>query len=410
MTLTVTSIATPRRTRITSIDVLRGLVMIVMVLDHTRDYVHIDGIFGDPTDLATTTPMLFMTRWITHLCAPAFVFLAGVSAYLQKANGMPVRDLSRFLWTRGLWLVVLEFTVVRIGTWFNVDYTFLGVLQVIWTLGVCMTILAALVYMPLSATAGVGIAMIVLHNAFDSVRVVGWQGPGSPVPGVWATLWIVLHQTGEILQVFGGPVVLVIYPLIPWIGVIALGYACGSLYTLDAARRQSLLWRIGLGLVAAFVVLRATNLYGDPSPWSAQPTIALTMFSFIKVTKYPASLLYLLVTLGPSLIALAWFERFGPSRVRNLVVRLGRVPLFFYLLQWPLAHLVAVLASLAAGKDVGYYFVNPLSLATTRPAGAGFDLPVVYLCWLVVLIVLIPLCLWYAGVKERHRSSWLRYL
>jgi uncharacterized membrane protein len=223
-------------------------------------------------------------------------------------------------------------------------------------------------------------------------------------------MWILLHQTGEVLPVFGGPVVLVIYPLIPWFGVIALGYVSGVLYTLDAARRRALLWRIGVGLVAAFVVLRATNLYGDPSPWSAQQTTALTVFSFIKVTKYPASLLYLLITLGPSLIALAWFERLGPSRVRNLVVRLGRVPLFFYLLQWPLAHLVAVLASVVAGKDVGYLFVNPLSLATARPADAGFDLPIVYLCWLIVLIVLTPLCLWFANVKQRHPSSWLRYL
>ena len=410
MTTTVTSVSAPRRTRIESIDLLRGLVMMVMVLDHTRDYVHVNGMFGDPTDLATTTPMLFMTRWVTHFCAPAFVFLAGVSAYLQRAKGVPARDLSRFLLTRGLWLIVLEFTVVRIGTWFNVDYSFLGVMQVIWTLGVSMIVLAGLVPVPLSVTAGIGIAIIVLHNAFDAVHVVGWRGPGSPVPGAWATLWILLHQTNELIPVFGGPIVFVIYPLVPWVGVIAVGYACGWLYTLEAPRRRALLWRIGLGLVVAFVVLRATNLYGDPSPWSAQPTMALTMLSFIKTTKYPASLLFLLMTLGPSLIALAWFESFGPSRVRNLVVRLGRVPMFFYLLQWPLAHLVAVLASLAAGKDVGYYFVNPLALAATRPADAGFHLPVVYLCWLIVLAMLIPLCLWYAGFKQRHPAGWLRYL
>jgi uncharacterized membrane protein len=408
MTLT-TTVAAPRRARIESIDLLRGLVMVVMVLDHVRDYVHVDGIFGDPTNLATTTPMLFMTRWVTHYCAPAFVFLAGMSAYLQKAAGASDRDLSRFLLTRGLWLIVLEFTVVRITTWFNFDYTFLGVLQVIWTLGVCMVVLAALVRLPLSVIAGIGIALVLFHNAFDSVRVVGWKGPGSPAPDAWGALWILLHQTGEILPVFGGPVVLVIYPLIPWVGVIALGYVCGRLYRWEAAPRRKALMQIGLGLIAGFVLLRATNLYGDPRPWTAQSTALFSAFSFINTTKYPASLLFLMMTIGPSLVALAWFESAERSRLTGVVVRLGRVPLFFYLLQWPLAHLSAVLASLVAGQAIGYYFVNPMELATARPPGAGFNLPVVYLCWIAVLIVLIPLCLWYAGIKQRHPSG-LRYL
>lgn len=408
-TMTARVVAQPR-TRIESIDLLRGLVMIVMVLDHTRDYVHRLGAFGDPTDLATTTFMLFMTRWITHFCAPAFVFLAGVSACLQRAKGTSARDLSQFLWTRGLWLVLLEFTVVRFGSWFNVDYTFLGVLQVIWTLGVSMIVLAALVHLPLRVVAALGLAIIVLHNAFDPVHVEGWKGPGSPVPGAWATIWILLHQPGEVLPVFGGPTVLVFYPLIPWIGVIAVGYACGHVYTMSRDRRQTLLVRAGLVLIAAFVVLRATNLYGDPSPWAVQRTSMLTVLSFLRVTKYPVSLLFLLMTLGPALVALAWFERLGPSRWTDPIVRLGRVPMFFYLMQWPLAHLAGIGATLAAGQDARFYFLNPLDWMAARPAEAGFDLPVVYLCWVVVLVVLIPMCLWYADIKKRHPSGLLRYL
>ncbi len=387
--------------------------MIVMVLDHTRDYVHTGGLVADPTNLATTTPMLFLTRWVTHYCAPIFVFLAGVGAYLQLSRGMTTRDLSRFLVTRGLWLVVLEFTVIRVTTWFNVDYSLLANFQVIWTLGVSMIVLAALIHLPLGAIAAFGTAMVVGHNAFDGIRVASWQGPGSPVPSAWDKLWILLHQGAEFVPVFGGsgPVVFVIYPLVPWIGVIALGYVCGSLYTLDPGRRQALLRRIGLALIAAFIVIRATNIYGDPRPWAPQATMLFSVFSFVNTTKYPVSLLYLLMTIGPALLALAWFEsRRKPSGVEQVVTRVGRVPLFFYLWQWPLAHGLAVLLSAAAGKEIGYYFLSPPAVFAAAPPNAGFDLPIVYLCWAVVLAVLIPLCLWFARVKASNPAWWLKYL
>ena len=401
----------PGTTRLQSIDLLRGLVMIVMVLDHVRDYVHTGGLFGDPTDLTTTTFALFMTRWVTHYCAPVFIFLAGVGAYLQRAKGMPLRDLSWFLWTRGVWLIVLEFTVIRITNWFNVDYSYLATLQVIWALGVSMIVLAALIHLPLRVIAGFGIAMVLVHNAFDGVHVDGWKGPGSPVPSAWGVVWILLHQTTELLPVFGGPVVFVIYPLVPWIGVMAAGYALGHLYTFEAARRQRWLMRMGIGLIVGFVLLRATNLYGDPSAWSTQRDGLMTMLSFIKVTKYPASLLFLMVTLGPALMALAWFERLGRSSVTNAITRVGRVPMFFYLLQWPLAHLAGLIPSALFGRDTAHFFMNPIALLTAPPAtNIGFDLPVVYLCWAAVLAVLIPLSLWYANVKQRHPSGWLRYL
>ena len=409
----ITTTAAPAvRSRLGSIDLLRGLVMIVMVLDHTRDFVHAGGLTSDPTNLANTTPMLFMTRWVTHYCAPIFVFLAGVGAYLQQSRGMSTRELSRFLVTRGLWLIVLEATVIRITTWFNVDYSYLMTLQVIWTLGVSMIVLAALVHLPLGAIASIGLAMVVLHNGFDGIRVMSWQGPGSPVPTLAAKLWIVLHQPAEFFPIFGdgSPVVFVVYPLVPWIGVIALGYVCGAVYTLDPARRRTLLLRLGWALIAAFVVIRATNLYGDPRPWSPQRSVLFSMFSFVNTTKYPVSLLYLLMTIGPALLALAWFESRTPSRAEQIVTRVGRVPLFFYLWQWVLAHGLAVVLSAAAGKGLAWYFMNPPAIFAAVPADAGFDLPVVYLCWAVVLAILIPLSLWFSRVKERNPAWWLKYL
>jgi uncharacterized membrane protein len=413
MTLTTATAAPAVRSRLGSIDLLRGIVMILMVLDHTRDFVNVNGLVGDPTNLATTTPMLFMTRWVTHYCAPIFVFLAGVGAYLQLSRGMSTSELSRFLLTRGIWLIVLEATVIRITTWFNVDYSYLITLQVIWALGVSMIVLAALIHLPLGAIAGIGLAMVVLHNAFDGVRVMSWQGPGSPAPSLAAKLWIVLHQPAEFFPIFGdgSPVIFVVYPLVPWIGVIALGYVCGAVYTLDAARRRTLLLRLGFALIAAFVVIRATNLYGDPRPWSPQRSILFSAFSFVNTTKYPVSLIYLLMTIGPALLALAWFEsRRSPSRAEQIVTRVGRVPLFFYLWQWVLAHGLAVALSAAAGKDIGWLFMTPPAIFAAFPPDAGFSLPVVYLCWAIVLAILIPLSLWFSRVKERNSAWWLKYL
>ena len=410
--MTFTADVPATRTRLGSIDLLRGLVMIVMVLDHTRDYVHSGGLVADPTNLATTTPMLFLTRWVTHYCAPIFVFLAGVGAYLQLSRGMSRRDLSRFLVTRGLWLVVLEFTVIRVTTWFNFDYSFAANFQVIWTLGVSMIVLAALIHLPLGVIAAFGAILVVGHNAFDGIRVTSWQGPGSPVPDAAAKLWILLHQPAEFFPLFGdsGPVVFVIYPLVPWVGVIALGYVCGSLYTLDPGQRRVWLQRIGLALIAAFIVIRATNVYGDPRPWAPQSTMLFSVFSFVNTTKYPVSLLYLLMTIGPALLALAWFESRRASRTEQVVTRVGRVPLFFYLWQWPLAHGLAVLLSVATGKAIGYYFMSPPAVFGAMPPNAGFDLPVVYLSWAAIIAVLIPMCLWFARLKERNPSWWLKYL
>lgn len=406
----------PGRRRIDSIDLVRGIVMVIMMLDHTRDFVHNAVYQFDPTDPTHTNLALFFTRWITHFCAPVFVFLAGTGAYLQFARGKSKGELSRFLLTRGIWLIVLEVTIVKLGVTFNFDYRFLGMLQVIWVIGVSMIILAALIHLPLKAVAGFGLLMIALHNLFDGVRVDGWSGPGTPVPGFGAKLWIVLHQPfyGFPIVGFPSPVVFVIYPLVPWIGVMAAGYAFGALYQLNAQRRRRLLLIIGGVATALFVVLRAINIYGDPSQWSQQKNIVYTGLSFLATSKYPPSLLFLLMTLGPSIIALAWFERTSArhtigDRIRQFFVTFGRVPLFFYLLQWFTAHLISILLHLAFGKPTSWLYQSPVDF-TGPPQGVGFNLVVVYLCWIAGVLLLYPLCKWFAGVKQRRKDWWLSYL
>jgi uncharacterized membrane protein len=408
--------------RVDSIDLVRGIVMVIMMLDHTRDFVHRDFLQGfDPTDLSRTNVMLFFTRWITHFCAPVFVFLAGTSAYLQWARGKNKRELSKFLLTRGLWLIVLEFTVVRSFVFFHLDYRFMGAAQVIWVIGISMILLAGLIHLHLRMVAAFGIGMIFLHNLLDGIRVEGWRGPESPVPGVWAKLWIILHQPFEAMPVdgFPSPVVFVVYPLIPWIGVMATGYAFGALYRMEAERRRKLLITMGSVATALFVVLRLINRYGDPNRWSLQDSWAFTILSFLNTTKYPPSLLFLLMTLGPAVLLLAWIEvndavlrdRSRPvlNGIRNFFITFGRVPLFFYLLQWLAAHLIALVVHWAAGKPVGWMFSSQVMLGGPPP-GMGFSLLVVYACWIAGIMLLYPLCKWFAGVKARRRDWWLSYL
>jgi uncharacterized membrane protein len=411
--------AKPARKRIDSVDLLRGIVMVVMMLDHTRDFVHNAALQFDPLDPTRTNVALFFTRWITHFCAPTFVFLAGTAAYLYAVRGKTKRELSRFLITRGLWLIVLELTVVRLLVFFNLDLQFLGFLQVIWVIGASMIVLAGLIYLPLSAIAVFGLAMIFLHNFLDwipALRVNGFQGPGTDVP--WLDkLLIILHQPGMFhIAGVNSPLLFALYPLIPWIGVMAAGYVFGSLYQLDPRRRRRLLFIIGSSAMALFVIVRAINIYGDPQPWTSQKNFLYTVLSFLNTQKYPPSLLFLLMTLGPSITALGFFESINLSaaaegvlgKLRQILVTFGRVPLFFYLLQWLVAHSLAVLLHWAFGKPVKWLFVQPIGQAPDP--GIGFNLFVVYLVWITGVVLLYPLCKWFAGVKQRRRDWWLSYL
>ena len=413
---------TAGRSRLDSIDLLRGIVMVVMVLDHTRDFVHGPAFQYDPTDLTRTSLPIFMTRWITHFCAPVFVLLAGVSTYLQTLRGRSAGELSWFLVTRVVWLLAVEIVVLHLLVWFTLDFSFIGPLQVIWAIGWSMIVLAGLIHLPRPAIAVVGIGIVALHNLFDGVQIPVWDGSPAPPPDAWAKAWMVLHQPG-LVPLLGAtsPLVWLQYPLIPWVGVMAAGYAFGAIYATDRERRLRLMRQAGLLLTVAFVVIRATNVYGDPSRWSAQPSVAFTVLSFINTTKYPASLLYLLMTLGPSLLALAWFEscevrRAGPSgpaaalaSVSAPLVVFGRVPLFFYLVQWPLAHASGIVANVIAGRPFDYMFLTPPAIFHIPP-GTGFRLWVVYVCWAFIIVVEYPLCRWFAGVKQRRRDWWLSYL
>jgi len=368
-------------------------VMVLMVLDHARDYLT-DARFL-PTDLEHTTPALFATRWITHFCAPVFVFLAGTSAFLSGSRRGGKVELARFLASRGLWLVLLEVTVVNAAWAFNLRFESGVILQVIWAIGASMLALAALVFLPARAVGAIGVAMILGHNLLDGVA------PESL--GAFATPFAFLHVSG-LREVFGAPF-FVLYPLVPWIGVMSAGYAFGALYRVEAARRQRWLVGLGFALIWLFVVLRGAGGYGDPRPFAIEATPTLTLLSFLNVTKYPPSLAYCAMTLGPALLALAAFEGSRGAAARFFVT-LGRVPLFFYVLHIVLVHALTV----GIGVAQGYPAADFLRDFGHRPDAFGFGLPVVYAAWLAVVALLYPACCWFAGVKGRSRSAWLSYL
>ena len=386
------------RPRLESVDLLRGLVMVLMALDHTRDFFHTGAFQGwDPLDLTKTTLPLYFTRWLTHFCAPVFIFLAGTGAFLFTTRGKTTRELSWFLFTRGLWLVLLELTWVHFLGWtfaFNLHEEWL---LVIWAIGWSMVVLAALVYLPIWAVTAFGVALIAGHNAFDGVTPERW--------GSWSWFWRVLHAGGR-FEVAPGYTFGVGYPLIPWVGVMATGFGFGRLLLLEPVARRRLFLRLGIGLTLAFVLLRYSNLYGNPKPWSPQSDLWRTLLSFLDCHKYPPSLCYLLMTLGPALIVLSLLDR-GVPRLLKPVLVFGRVPLFYYLLHLPLIHGLSVLVhAMSLGRADWLYGVAP----PQPPPDAGFNLAVVYLAWIAMVLMLYPACRWFADLKRRRPDAWLSYL
>ncbi len=390
--------------RVQAVDILRGLVMVLMAIDHTRDFIHSGAMAFQPEDLARTTPAIFLTRWITHFCAPAFMFCAGIGAFLRLERGGTKAELSRFLATRGLWLIVLEFTLVRVGFFFNIAFSPLFLL-VFWGLGWSMIALALLVHLPYRALFVVSLAMIALHNLLDGVQAARF--------GAFAWVWQILHQQGLWLPFGGGPAVIVAYPLVPWIGVMAAGFCFGRVYRLPPERRRTLLLRLGLALTVAFVAIRALNGYGDPRPWAVQERPLYTVLSFLNTTKYPASLAFLLMTLGPAIAFLGWIDGVRRSDRDPLLV-FGRVPLLYFVLHIPLIHLLAVgLTALRYGTGAPFLWIAPPTLGTPRevfPPDYGWDLWVVYALWALALVSLYPVCRWFAEVKRRRAAWWLSYL
>ena len=370
------------RSRIASIDILRGLVMAIMALDHTRDLFTTTGF--NPRDVMQ--PALFLTRWVTHLCAPTFILLAGLSAFLY-GRGKDTADLSRFLLIRGLWLILIDFTLIKFGWRFEFDlFRMTG--GVIFAIGISMVALAALIWLPRWAIAGVTFVMIAGHNLLDNIKADAFGGAS------WA--WHLLHEPG-LIHLGAGAQFYVLYPLIPWIGVMAAGFLLGPVMQLDAEARQRILFQLGAAITLGFVVLRATNLHGDPASWVAEETGLATLLSFLNCEKYPPSLLYLMMTLGPALMLLAAFEHAHGLFARILTV-FGQVPFFYYVVHIYVIHLLAVATAFAMTGDL------------TRAPEIGLGLGGVYLVWLLVLVLLYPICRWFAGLKESGRGWWWSYL
>lgn len=389
-------------TRIVSLDIFRGWIMVVMALDHARDF--FTNVPFEPETLAQTWPALFFTRWITHFCAPMFFLLAGTGAYLYGRRHTPA-ELSGFLWTRGVWLIALEFTVIGIAWSFQVPFGFFGV---IWALGASMLLMAAIVRLPMRWIAGLSLTMIALHDLLDRIRPAQF--------GSFAWVWGLLHRRGGVLLPFGVHQ-FVLFPLVPLVGVMAAGYVLGQLYPMPRERRRRLLRGLGAGMTALFVVLRLSNLYGNPlaglggvsqGDFHIQPTLAKTVILFLDVEKYPPSLQFLLMTIGPSFLLLAGLDQERVPRGLGALWTLGRVPMFFYILHLYVIHMLAVTVAALRGQPVGWLFHGAIFGDT--PAGYGYNLPFVYLMWITAILLLYLPCRWFAELKKRKSKWWLSYL
>jgi uncharacterized membrane protein len=398
-----TSLPTSQK-RIESIDVLRGIVMVIMALDHVRDYFHVSANIDNPLNLATTTPLLFFTRWITHFCAPIFVFLSGTSIYLQSLRKTK-KELSAFLIKRGLWLIFVEFVIITMGWTFNPFYNIIP-MQVIWAIGISMVLFSFVIRLPFNVILTLGLLIVAGHNFLD----IPEAAPGFKA-GFW---WDILHHGYFTPYEFAhNHFVLLVYPFMPWMGLMMIGYCIGILYSpkFSAMQRQKILALTGLGLILFFVIARFINIYGDPAPWTTQKNTLFTILSFLKINKYPPSLLYMCITIGPGLLLLSFFENIQ-NRFTNIMLVYGRTALFYYIVHIYLIHLLATISFFArnhtmqqaidSAPNLPFMFILP---------GEGYSLGIVYLIWAAVVISLYPLCKWYDNYKTNHKEKWwLSYL
>ncbi len=386
--------------RINSVDLLRGLIMIIMALDHTRDFFHITAWTDDPLNLATTTPLLYFTRWITHLCAPNFVFLAGASIYFQSLKKTK-KQLSWFLFTRGLWLVLIEIFIVNLEFSFDIQYHFFA-LQTIWSIGISMIILSLVIRLPYTAILILGLTIVFSHNILDFYEAGLKQSPG------W---WYdMLHRPG-IYQLWGDHKLLIFYPFLPWSGLMMLGYCFGKLFLkFEDAERKKMLVITGLLILLFFIIVRYTNAYGDPLKWSTQKNALYTFFSFMKVQKYPPSLLYMCATVAPALLFLAFTDK-ANNKLSRFITVYGRVPFLYYVLHFFLIHLVSTCFFLARGHSFAEGMQHQGNLLPNFiKAGEGYSLGVVYLVWICIVLALYPVCKWFSEYKRNHKDWWLSYL
>lgn len=391
------TLKTNTKYRIGSLDLLKGLAMVVMALDHTRDYFHASAFIFDPTDPTQTSLPIFFTRWITHFCAPAFCFLAGTSAFLVGLRKQK-RELSAFLLKRGLWLVFIEMTIVNFAWYFDVHFNSPGLL-VIWSLGISMIMLAGLIHLPRNFILIFSIALIFGHNLLDNVHVEGSYG------------WAMLHEMA-VFKYSDTFRFYIDYPVIPWIAVMSLGYCVGALYdkNFDASKRKKILNIIGFSAIALFFIVRGINIYGNPTKWIPYDTFSKTLISFLNPAKYPPSLLYLLMTLGPTLVFLANTENLK-GRVVKFFSTFGRVPFFYYILHLYLIHILAMAAAQLTGFGWQKMILSDWIGNVPILKGYGFHLWTVYLVWITVILSLYPLCKKFDSYKASHKEKWwLSYL
>ncbi|HMF73493.1 MAG TPA: heparan-alpha-glucosaminide N-acetyltransferase domain-containing protein [Flavitalea sp.] len=392
--------------RIESIDILRGIAMVIMALDHVRDYFHIGANMDDPLNLATTSPALFFTRWITHFCAPIFIFLSGTSAYLQGLRKTK-KELGIFLIKRGIWLIVAEWTFIALAWTFNPFFNIIP-FQVIWAIGISMVLLGVLllIRLPYYLIMAIGLLLVFGHNLLD----VPEQKPGFKA-GFW---WDLFHHGVFVPYEFApNHFAMFVYPFPAWTGVMMVGYCAGAIFApkFTAQQRQKILGWMGLGLILLFAILRFSNIYGDPVRWAEQKNGLYTFFSFIKTNKYPPSLLYLLMTIGPSMLLLAFFENVR-NRFTSIMIIYGRTAFFYYIIHIYLIHLIAAICFFARGHS----FEDAANVGQKYPflfvvPGEGYGLGIVYFVWLAVVIALYPLCKWYDQYKSGHKEKWwLSYL
>ncbi|TDH23958.1 DUF1624 domain-containing protein [Segetibacter sp. 3557_3] len=387
--------------RVTSIDLLRGIIMVIMALDHVRDFFHESAFLDDPLNLQTTTPFLYFTRWITHFCAPIFVFLAGTSAYLMGLKRSK-RQVSKFLITRGLWLILIEVTVVTLGWTFNPFFN-LFVLQVIWAIGVSMLLLGILIHLPHPILVALGLLIVFGHNTIDYAE--------AERNGKVGLLWDLMHKGNySFYSLTQSQTVLVVYAFLPWLGVMICGYGIGKLYgrDFDPVRRRKFLLGIGAGSLVLFFIVRLLNGYGDPAHWSVQRTPVYTVLSFLNVSKYPPSMLFVCMTIGIALIALALIENVR-NKFTGWMTVYGRVPFFYYMLHIYLIHTICVIIFFLSGYGSNDIISDQVPFLF-RPQQFGFSLPIVYGLWLLVIGLLYPLCRWFNRYKATHHQWWVSYL
>ncbi|MEC3907579.1 heparan-alpha-glucosaminide N-acetyltransferase domain-containing protein [Tamlana sp. 2201CG12-4] len=384
-----------KSTRIESIDILRGVVMVIMALDHTRDYFHYGSFFSDPTNLETTTPFLFFTRFITHYCAPVFICLAGTSAYLYGSKkNKPA--LFKFLLTRGIWLIFLAFVVNNFVWKFDISYSFI-ILQVIWAIGLCMILLSVAVYLPVKVLIPLGLILIAGHNVLDGIVM---QGTSTK-----SIIWYILHQ--QQFLVIENTMYAFAYPIIPWFGLIILGYCLGTIYKkgYNVIKRKQILLGIGISATVLFFILRGLNIYGDLVPWTAQDTNTKTILSFFSVTKYPPSFVYLLITMGPALLFLYAIENIK-NRITDFFIVFGRVPLFYYFLHVLVLHILAILGILIFGGNWRDMILTQDVFINAKLIDYGYSLFIVYLVWIGLIIILFFPSKKYMIYKATNKDKW----